>query len=318
VASEARKTVTVVFCDVAGSTGLGEQLDAEALRRVLASWFGEASTALERHGGVVEKFIGDAVMAVFGIPQAHEDDALRALRAAFDLRARIERLNATLRPDLGVTLETRIGINTGEVVTGTDERLVTGDAVTVAARLEQEAQPGEILIGDATYEMAREAVEVETRLVSLRGKAEPAPAHRLLRVNEDAVAIARRLDTPLVGRADELEELCDAYRRVFAERVCQLVTVLGPPGIGKSRLATELAARVAPEATALFGRCLAYGESATYWPLVEILRSVADRESTTQIAELLRGARDAELVADRLGAAVGSGEAGAAASEEIF
>ena len=318
MASEARKTVTVVFCDVAGSTGLGEQLDAEALRRVLASWFGEARTALESHGGVVEKFIGDAVMAVFGIPQAHEDDALRALRAAFDLQARIERLNATLQHDLGVALETRIGINTGEVVTGTDERLVTGDAVTVAARLEQEAQPGEILIGDATYELAREAVEVETRLVSLRGKAEPAAAHRLLRVNEDAVAIARRLDTPLVGRADELEELCDAYRGIVAERACQLVTVLGPPGIGKSRLATELAARVAPEATALFGRCLAYGESATYWPLVEILRSAADRESKTQIVELLRGAQDAELVADRLGAAVGSGEAGAAASEEIF
>jgi class 3 adenylate cyclase/tetratricopeptide (TPR) repeat protein len=319
VAPETRKVVTVVFCDVVGSTALGEQLDPEALRRVLARWFTEARDTLEHHGGVVEKFIGDAVMAVFGIPRAHEDDALRALRAASDLQERIARLRAELQRDPGATLETRVGVNTGEVVTGTDERLVTGDAVNVAARLEQSARPGEILLGDATYELVRDAVEVEGRFVSLRGKADSVRVHRLLHVREDAAPIARRLDTPLVGRAEELASLDEAFRDAVSERACRVLTVLGPPGIGKSRLAAELTGRVAAEATVLSGRCLAYGESATYWPLVEILRGDADHAPRARIAELLEGEDDAELVAERLGAAAGlRGEPGPSASEEIF
>src|SRR5512133_3966818 len=146
---EQRKTVTVLFCDVAGSTSLGESVDPEALRSLLARYFGRMKGIVERHGGTVEKFIGDAVMAVFGIPRVHEDDALRACRAAIEMRAAL--------PDLGV--QARIGLNTGEVVTGTEERLATGDAVNVAARLEQAAATGEILIGAETLALVRDAVE---------------------------------------------------------------------------------------------------------------------------------------------------------------
>src|SRR5215217_3343705 len=147
---EVRKTVTVFFSDVTGSTALGERVDPETLRRVMSRYFEAARAALERHGGTVEKFIGDAVMAVFGIPQAHEDDALRALRAAVELRESMHVLNAELERDHGVSLEARIGVSTGEVVAGTEERLATGDAVNVAARLEQAAAPGEILVGEQT------------------------------------------------------------------------------------------------------------------------------------------------------------------------
>ena len=152
---EQRKTVTVLFCDVTGSTALGERLDPESLRRVLARYFETAKMVVEQHGGTVEKFIGDAVMAVFGVPQVHEDDALRAVRAAAQLRDALEPLNDELDRDYGTTLALRIGVNTGEVVTGTEERLATGDAVNVAARLEQAAQPGEILLGPETHGLLR-------------------------------------------------------------------------------------------------------------------------------------------------------------------
>ncbi len=142
---EVRKTVTVIFCDVTGSTALGERLDPESLRRVMARYFEAMRTVIERHGGTVEKFIGDAVMAIFGVPVLHEDDALRAVRAACEMRAALVPLNDELERDYGTTLSLRTGVNTGEVVTGTEERLATGDAVNVAARLEQAAQPGEIL-----------------------------------------------------------------------------------------------------------------------------------------------------------------------------
>ena len=148
---EVRKTVTVLFCDVTGSTALGESTDPEALRELLARYFERMKAIVESHGGTVEKFIGDAVMAVFGIPAAHEDDALRACRAAVEMRDAL--------PELGI--RGRIGVNTGEVVTGTEERLATGDAVNVAARLEQAAEPGEVLIGEATHALVRDAVEVE-------------------------------------------------------------------------------------------------------------------------------------------------------------
>src|SRR5229473_807712 len=167
-AKEQRKTVTVLFCDLTGSTALGETLDPERLRALLARYFERMKTIVERHGGTVEKFVGDAVMAVFGVPLLHEDDALRALRAAVEMREAF--------PGLG--LQARIGVTTGEVVTGTEERLATGDAVNVAARLEQVAQPGEILIGDVTYRLTRDAVEVEAlEPLQLKGKAEPVEAH---------------------------------------------------------------------------------------------------------------------------------------------
>jgi class 3 adenylate cyclase/tetratricopeptide (TPR) repeat protein len=283
-AREVRKTVTVLFADVTGSTALGERLDPESFRRVMARYFDTARGCLERHGGTVEKFIGDAVMAVFGVPTAHEDDALRALRAAAELRDSLASLNEELERDFRVSLQLRTGVNTGEVVTGTEERLATGDAVNVAARLEQAARPGEILIGEQTRRLARGAIEVEPgEPLALKGKAEPLPAYRLLLVVEGAPAFDRRLDAPLVGRRDELARVLTAFDETVSERRCRLVTVLGPPGIGKSRLARELAAALAVEAAVLSGRCLPYGEGITYWPLVEIFRE-AGAENELEVA----------------------------------
>jgi class 3 adenylate cyclase/tetratricopeptide (TPR) repeat protein len=271
---EVRKTVTVLFADVTGSTALGESHDPESVRRVMSRYFDEMKAVLERHGGTVEKFIGDAVMAVFGIPTLHEDDAGRALRAASEMRGRLDVLNEELERYYGVSLEARIGVNTGEIVTGIaepGERLATGDAVNVAARLQQAAESGQIVLGEETFELARDAIEVEPLdPLSLKGKVRPVVAYSLLRVVEGAPAFERRFDTPLVGRRDELARLRNAFQRVVSDRACRLVTVVGPPGIGKSRLAREIAEDLRDEATVLTGRCLPYGEGITYWPLREI------------------------------------------------
>jgi class 3 adenylate cyclase len=196
--AETRKTVTVVFCDVTGSTALGERLDPESLRKVMGRYFNAARGCVERHGGTVEKFIGDAVMAVFGIPWVHEDDALRACRAAAEIRETVAELSKELERDFGTTLDVRIGANTGEVVAGdtaAGQALVTGDAVNVAARLEQGALPGEILIGRPTYELVRDAVVGEpTEPLSLKGKSGVVPAFRLVEVHPTAPAFARPLD----------------------------------------------------------------------------------------------------------------------------
>ncbi len=285
-AREVRKTVTVVFADVTDSTALGERLELESFRRVIARYFDVARTCLERHGGTVEKFIGDAVMAVFGVPTVHEDDALRALRASSELRDSLASLNEELERDYGISLLLRTGVNTGEVVTGTEERLATGDAVNVAARLEQAAQPGEILIGEQTQRLARTAIEVEpVDPLALKGKAESLGAYRLLRIVEGAPAFDRRLDAPLVGRREELATLREAFEAAVSERRCRLVAVVGPPGIGKSRLARGLESALAGEATVLYGRCLPYGDGITYWPLVEIFREAdAEDELTTALS----------------------------------
>ena len=281
---ELRKTVSVLFADVTGSTALGEQLDVEAFRRVIARYFGIAKRCIERHGGTVEKFIGDAVVAVFGVPTVHEDDALRALRAATDLRGSLSALNEQLDRAYGVSLRLRTGVNTGEVVVTGDEQLAIGDTVNTAARLEQSASPGEILIGEHTWRLVRAAVECErVAPLAVKGKANPVSAFRLLRVVEGAAAFERRLDAPLVGRSVELARVNAAFREVLSERRCRLVTVLGPPGIGKSRLAREVATALASEARVLSGRCLPYGEGITYWPLVEIFRD-AGAEQELEIA----------------------------------
>jgi class 3 adenylate cyclase len=264
-AGEQRKVVTVLFCDLVGSTALGESTDPEALRARMRRYFEDLRAILERHGGSVEKFVGDAVMAVFGIPVSHEDDALRAVRAASGMREAIAAHG----------LEARIGINTGEVVVGGEgETLVTGDAVNVAARLEQAARPGEILIGDETRLLVRDAVRVETvEPLELKGKSQPMPAHRLVELVGDE-PVARRLETPLVGRERERQRLWRDYEDAVADRTCRLFTLLGPAGIGKSRLVADFLERAGDSADVLRGRCLSYGEGITYWPLVEMLVAI--------------------------------------------
>ena len=266
---EVRKTVTVLFCDVSGSTAMGERLDPESTRRVMTRYFEAMREAIERHGGTVEKFIGDAVMAVFGIPVVHEDDALRAVRAAADMRAALGGLNDELERDWGVRIESRIGVNTGEVVAGEGDSLTTGDAVNVAARLEQGAAPGETLLGESTYRLVRDAVSAEpVEPLDAKGKSEPVVAYHFTGLVEGAEFIPRRLDSPLVGRENELAQLQRAFDHAVAEGVAYQFTLLGPAGIGKSRLVRELDGQV--DATLLTGRCLPYGEGITYWPLLEM------------------------------------------------
>ena len=281
-AAEVRKTVTVVFCDVTGSTALGDRLDPEALRRVMSRYFAAMTEAIERHGGTVEKFIGDAVMAVFGIPTTHEDDALRAVRAADEMREGLRLLNKELERDHGATLACRIGVNTGEVVAGdasVRQALVTGDAVNVAARLEQAAPVGEVLLSETTLWLVRDAVVAEAvEPLELKGKTARVPAHRLIAVHAGAAGFARRLDSPLVGRSRQLAQLRRAFEEVAADRVCHLFTILGPPGVGKSRLVQEALEGFALDATVLRGRCLSYGEGITYWPLAEIVRDAIGPE----------------------------------------
>lgn len=273
-AREARKTVTVLFCDVTGSTEMGERLDPESLRGAMERYFDRMHAVLESHGGTVEKFIGDAIMAIFGVPQIHEDDAVRAVRAATDMREALAGLNEELEDELGVSIVVRTGINTGTVVAGdrtADQRLVTGDAVNTAARLEQAAGPWEILIGERTFDLVRDAVDAEPiDPLALKGKAEAVGAYRLLSVKKGASGHERRLDAPMIGRDRQLRTLLDAFEGAASDRTCHLFTILGPAGIGKSRLVREFGSKVADRAAVLSGRCLSYGEGITFWPVAEM------------------------------------------------
>ena len=256
-----RKIVTVLFCDVVGSTALGESVDAETARSLLAHFFARMKGIIDAHGGVVDKFIGDAVMAVFGVPVAHEDDALRAVRAAAEMRAALPELK----------LLARIGINTGEAVTGTAERLVTGDAVNVAARLEQAAAPGTVLLGAGTVQLVHGTVDVSpVGSLQLKGKSELVPAWELLSLRR--VPAENRPPTPMIGRTAELEQLRAVLDQALRARSCRLFTILGDAGVGKSRLASEFLAGL--EARVVRGRCLSYGKGITYWPIVEVVKQL--------------------------------------------
>ena len=314
-AREIRKTVTLLFTDLKDSTALTGSIDAEAMNEIKARYFSAMATQIRRHGGEVEKNVGDAIMAVFGRIRAREDDALRAVRAAHGMQAVLAELNDDFQRSYGVQIANRTGVNTGEIVANTDptadQNLATGDAVNVAARLEQNAPPGEVLLGQVTHELVRHDVEVERLELALKGKPEPVPAYRLIDVRQTATPV--HADTPLLGRDSEVQQLRQAYDVMAAERTPRLLTVTGEAGVGKSRLIADFMAGVAERAEVLRGRCLAYGDGITFWPLVEIVRSAAEivdddsgQDARTKIAALLpANDPDREAVIDRVASAIG-------------
>jgi class 3 adenylate cyclase/tetratricopeptide (TPR) repeat protein len=318
--AESRKTVTVLFTDLVASTELGEQLDPESIRIVVSRYFDAMQEVLLGHGAAVEKFIGDAIMAVFGVPVAHDDDGLRALRAAAAMRARLEHLNQQLDRDFGVRLAVRTGVNTGEVIAGDPslgQRFVSGDTVNVAARLEQAAAANEILVGEATTILAAGQAELEpVPDLDAKGKSNPLPAWRLTSVSPAASALIHRDAGPFVGRTPELEQLQHAFERVCSERRCYTATIVGPPGIGKSRLAREFIQWAGSNAQVGSGRCLPYGEGITYWPLVEVINDIAG-ENLAQVTQRV-GGQQAALILQRISSAIGRAEASGSPAETFW
>jgi class 3 adenylate cyclase/predicted ATPase len=275
-----RKLVTALFCDYVGSTGLGERLDPEALRNVQASYFDRMGSVVQRFGGTLEKFIGDAVVAVFGVPLAHEDDAERAVRCGLAMRDALEGLNDSLRPRLGVELDVRIGIATGEaLVSGGDDALATGDVMNTAARLEQGAAPGEILVARETMQLSREVIAFgSSRLLEARGKREPLEAWLAERV----APRGGRVRAPLVGRERELQVLAGAVEEAIRSETTGVVIALGEPGIGKTRVVEEFAGRVTGRALVYRGACPPYGEGAAWLALAQVVQAdtgIADDDS---------------------------------------
>jgi class 3 adenylate cyclase len=304
---EVRKIISALFCDLVGSTSLGEQHDPEVLRPILDGYFTEMRSALERHGGLVQKFIGDAVVAVFGLPTAHEDDALRAVRAGIEMQERLQTLNEASP----IPLAARIGITTGEVLVSGDGKQIIGDAMNTASRLQSGAEPGQVLIGEPTWRLVRDAVTAEeVEPLQAKGKAEPVFAWRVLEVHQSAAGS----ETPLVGRDRHLTVLRQALQDAIDDQACLLVTVLAPPGVGKSRLAVAFADAVGERATILVGQTPSYG-GATFASLVELLSHAAGRPGgdAEQVAAALRERvivqPDGVSVGDRLAQVLGVGEA---------
>jgi class 3 adenylate cyclase len=277
---EERKLVTVLFADVIGSTALSEGLDPERLRAVLDAYFKAMAEAIAEWGGTVEKFIGDAIVAVFGVPLVREDDAERSLRAALEMLTRLEQLNGRLQKAHGISLQIRIGVNTGEVLAATgnglDQRLVAGDAVNVAARLQEAAEPGTVLVGERTCRAAQRSFTfADPVALTVKGKSQPIRSRRLIAALAEGRRGIEGLTAPMVGRQTELQVLVGVLEDVMASRSPRFVTVMGQAGIGKSRLVLEFASLAKerfPEAARLRGRCLAAGQGITYWALAEVLR----------------------------------------------
>jgi DNA-binding SARP family transcriptional activator len=317
---ERRKTATVLFADIVDSTSFATALDPEVLRAVMRRYFDTVRTIVERHGGTIEKFMGEAAMAVFGVPQMHEEDALRAVRAARDLREALIALNSELGREHALELRVRIGINTGEVLTGDAEAgqpFATGAAVTVAMRLQHAALPGETLLSAPTRALVGEGAEVEPiEPIDAGGTHDPIQAFRLLAVDEGA-PLRGLSNAAFIGRQGELEALETAFRAVRDERRSRTLIVLGEAGVGKTRLASELVASLGERASALVGRCVSYGEGATYLPLAEIVREVAPERPQATIERLLEGDEHAAVVAERIAELTGQTE-GTAPTGELF
>ena len=313
--TEERKVVTILFADLARSTELSAQLDPERFREVMAAFFRSVSTELESLRGRAEKFVGDAVMAVWGVPHAHYDDALRAVRAGFAIRDRTVRLGEALA--LPVPLRVRVGINSGPVATGSgtgDQFLVAGAAVNLAARLQEAAAPGEILVGETTWLLTKHAVEFgPSRSVAARGFADDVKAWPV----EALTARSTRRTIPLVDRRRELRLLVDTFERMQESGRAHLVTVLGEPGIGKSRLVEEFVAGLPEDAKVLTGRASEFEEDVTFAPIADMIRrelgaarDTPPAELRGRLEEIVQGCcspSDTERVVARLGLALGLG-----------
>ena len=296
-----RKLATVLFVDLVDSTALVAGADPEVVRRRVQTYFERVSHCVTTHGGIVEKFAGDAVMAAFGIPQAHEDDAERAVRAGLAMLDAVHELE----------LEARIGIESGEVVADeSDSTFATGEAVNVAARLQQAAEPGQVLLGPGAHRLTLGRVEVEdVGPVELKGLGRELWTWRALSGKADEVHAMQQ--APLVGRDSELELLQNTYDRALRDRRAHLFTIFGEAGVGKSRLAREFS-QAMEGATVLSGRSLPYGEGVTYWPLAEMVKcaaGIADDDPLDVAIEKLRLFCEDEVVADLLGLASGVLEA---------
>ena len=317
-ARETRKTITVLASDFTDSAS-PKGLDPEVLYRVGRRFSETVSPVIERHGGTLDRPFRSRVLGLFGVPATHEDDALRAVRAAVELDEALVRFNDELERELGVRVAVGTGIATGEVLTGgptAEQPLVTGDAIDRAVGLRGAAGPGEVLVDEVTRRLVRDAVRVEPADTPAQEAASgTASAWRLLELVPGAPPFARHFDAPLVGRERELVQLRQAFERAAGERSLHLFTVLGAAGIGKSRLVQELVSIVGDEATVLSGRCLSYGEGITFWPLREIVRQLCGGEPRDALAEILRADPDAELVAERIAGALGLADV---SGEETF
>jgi class 3 adenylate cyclase/tetratricopeptide (TPR) repeat protein len=312
-----RKVVTVVVCDVSGSTALGERLDPESLGRVMARYFERTRAVLERHHGLVQKFIGDAVVAVFGVPVAREDDALRAVRAAAALQDAVAELDDG---DGGPAIEVRIGVSTGEVMVedAGGDPLIIGDAVNVATRLQAGAGPGQVLVDRRTWHLSRDAV-----VAAPVGGAQE--TWRLVDVSPDALGHARRHDNPLVGRQAELQLFDWVFQRTVRTSTCHLLTVLGPAGVGKSRLVAAAVDALGDAAGALYAQCPSDAEGSTLWPVAEIIRRAGEikaadssEQAEAKLDELLAGEPDGAQVGDRLARLVGPRPAPLPAEDAVW
>jgi DNA-binding SARP family transcriptional activator len=317
-AAAARRLVSIVFADLVDSTGLAERLDPETMHGVLDRYTEVCGTVIERHGGTVEGFIGDAVVGVFGLGELHEDDALRAVRAAVELREAGAGLSAELERERGVAIAMKLGVESGEVFVGAGARrspFAAGDAFNVAARLEGTAPEGEILLGENVYDLVRGAVRAE-RLepLELKGRRSAVQAWRLIDLEADDASPLPAPRSPFVGRERELEALRAAFARACEEDPCHAVAVVGPAGIGKSRLAREFVSELDGSATVAVGRCLSYGESVAYRPLAEIVRQLGDGEPSRWLGEVLEGDEQAQRL---VLSAIGLSDR-AAQAEEIF
>jgi predicted ATPase/class 3 adenylate cyclase len=300
-ASDQHRLVTVVFCDAVDSSGLEEQLGPVATRHYMDRYQRLAQQVFHGHGGNVGHLRGDGFMTVFGLPYMHDDDALRAVRAAAQFRQALISISAEVENQYHVPFKVRLGVNSGTALIGDGDAIevrITGETANLAKHLESRAGPNGILLGLETYKLVKDAVRVEDTQLEVRAgdSRRLVPAYRVLEVLPGRPGSIRRVDGPMIGRQLEQRLLHTVFERTLAESSCHLVTTLGPAGVGKSRLVEEFAKQVGSRATILRGHCLSYGDSVTFWPIVEIVHHAAGIQATDSPAEVHQ--RLARLVAD--------------------